>query len=49
VDVAGGHGAAVKRTGFAVNTDVQFHAEVPLVALFGGAHFGVASVVGIFG
>lgn len=40
---------AVGQAGLAVHTDVQLHAEIPLLALAGLAHLGVARLVCILG
>ena len=40
---------AVGQPRLAVHTDVQLHAEVPLLPLAGLVHFGVSGLVGVLG
>lgn len=42
------HGA-VRQTTLAVHTDVQLHADIPLLALAGLVHLGVTCLVGVLG
>jgi hypothetical protein len=49
VDVGRRHHCAVRQAALAVHADVQLHAEVPLLALAGLVHFGIALAAGVLG
>ena len=49
MDVAGSDAGAVDQARLAIDPDVQFHAEVPLLALLALMHLRITTVLPVFG
>ena len=49
MDVGSGNAGAMNQAGLAVRTDVQFHAEVPVLAFLGLMHLRITCFVLILG